>query len=80
MPLRFFFVTKRPSGSPPGPWFRLPLLGHTLWFAGGRIRGYRKLREKYGDLVYHELGKEALVGFGPLGAGRDTMLKNAKCQ
>ena len=42
----FFCVTKKPEKSPPGPWFRLPLLGHTLWFIGGRIKGYRKLRER----------------------------------
>ena len=42
-----FFVTKKPENSPPGPWFRLPLLGHSLWFIGGRIKGYRKLRERY---------------------------------
>ena len=22
------FVTKKPANSPPGPWFRLPLIGH----------------------------------------------------
>ena len=40
------FVTKKPANSPPGPWFRLPLLGHSLWFIGGRIKGYQKLRDR----------------------------------
>ena len=43
------FVTKKPANSPPGPWFRLPLFGHSLWFIGGRIKGYQKLRDRQVD-------------------------------
>ena len=48
------FVTKKPANSPPGPWFRLPLLGHSLWFIGGRIKGYRKLRDRQDIYTFNE--------------------------
>ena len=47
----YFFIVKKPKNSPPGPWFRLPLLGQMHYsMMGGRIQAINKLRRQYGDI------------------------------
>jgi hypothetical protein len=42
-----FFVVKRPKNYPPGPWFKLPMIGQNIYHVfDGRIEGNRKLRKK----------------------------------
>jgi hypothetical protein len=42
-----FFVVKRPKNSPPGPWFKVPLIGQAIYYIlDGRIECTRKLRKK----------------------------------
>lgn len=42
-----FFVAKRPKDYPPGPMFRLPLIGQGLYLGGDQMAGYERLRKKY---------------------------------
>ena len=42
-----YFIWHRPKNIPPGPMFRLPIMGQALYLGKDPIKGYKKLREKY---------------------------------
>ena len=49
--------SKRKRGSPPGPFLKLPLLGHLESFMMGSdlVKKSRKLRQKYGDIFSYNV-------------------------
>ena len=54
----WMFVYRRPPGSPPGPWFRLPVIGQLAYFTGGsrgRVVAMSEMRKKYGDIYSLEV-------------------------
>jgi hypothetical protein len=40
------FVVKRPSDFPPGPNFRVPILGSAIYLGKNPIKGVQKLRKQ----------------------------------
>ena len=43
----YFCVEKRPKNTPPGPWFRFPLIGQMHYgFVGGRLEAAKNLKAK----------------------------------
>ena len=59
--ISYNFVTFRPSGMPPGPRFRLPLIGSMYKLGSDPIKGVSKLRKIYGDIFSMSLGEGHLV-------------------
>ena len=43
---REYFTVRRPKGFPPGPWFRLPLIGQAHMFCGDLVEYYANLRKR----------------------------------
>ena len=69
--LLFFLVgvyiirsSRRKKGSPPGPFLRIPLLGHLESFFMGSdlVKKSRKLRQKYGDIFSYNVVGVNTVG------------------
>ena len=50
-------TSKRRKGSPPGPYLRIPLIGHVESFLMGSdlVKKSRKLRERYGDIFSYNV-------------------------
>ena len=44
------FVRIKPKDHPPGPWFRLPLLGNSYILFGDATKNVSEMRKRYGDL------------------------------
>ena len=42
----YFTIVRRPRGFPPGPWFRLPLIGQAHMFCGDLVEYYANLRKR----------------------------------
>ena len=59
--ISYIFVSFRPSGMPPGPRFRLPLIGSMYKLGSDPLKGVSKLRKMYGDIFSLNLGNDYLV-------------------
>ena len=44
------FVRIKPKNHPPGPWFRLPLLGNSYILFGNATKNVSEMRKRYGDM------------------------------
>ena len=44
------FVRIKPKNHPPGPWFRLPLLGNSYILFGNVTKNVSVMRKRYGDM------------------------------
>ena len=44
--IRYLFVVNKPDGMPPGPKFRVPLLGSAIHIGKDPLKGISKLRKQ----------------------------------
>ena len=77
-----FYILKRPSNLPPGPriW---PIIGSSLFFRDAHKRRRRfplavfDAWDKYGDIVYFQVGRQGMVIFNGYNAINEGFVKNA---
>ncbi|XP_066987986.1 cytochrome P450 2L1-like [Macrobrachium rosenbergii] len=57
-----YWLTKKPSGLPPGRW-GLPIIGYVPLYTNNTRKIISDLREQYGDIFTWKIGSHVFVGF-----------------
>ncbi|XP_071108290.1 cytochrome P450 2C23-like [Haliotis cracherodii] len=74
--LVLWLTSRRPSGTPPGPRFPLPIVGHALSIGKNPKKKFREWHKKYGDIFSVYIGNRLVIILNGYEVLKDAFVKH----